>query len=173
MREVSDDFLLQMAEVAGGLFGLFMVGMLFYIETGFRRLGPERERVVVPYFRASTRIVVVLFAIPLALSLTLVTLERTWSIVLFALLSVVLIAANFDTAGRIDSVRRETGSSALLVNEVLGTVGVVAIVVLPWLLGGIDPSREDLTWAILVSFATAFLSVVTVILSVFDLAESD
>ena len=30
MQEVSDAFLLQIAEVAGGLFGLFMVGMLFY-----------------------------------------------------------------------------------------------------------------------------------------------
>jgi hypothetical protein len=171
MREVSDAFLLQMAEVAGGLFGLFMVGMLFYVETGFRRLGPERK-VVIPYFRASTRIVLILFAIPLGLSLTLVVLEPVWSTVLFALLSLVLVAANLDTGARIRAVRTETGSTVLLVNEVVGTVGVVAIVVLPWLLGGLDPTREDLTWAILVSFATAFLSLVTLMLSVFDIAMS-
>jgi hypothetical protein len=171
MREVSDAFLLQVAEVAGGLFGLFMVGMIFLIETDFRALGPERA-VVVPYFRASSRIVLILFAIPLGLSLTLVVLDLAWSTVLFALLSVVLVAANLDTAIRIPSVRKQTGSVVLLVNEVLGTVGVVAIVLLPWILGGIDPSREDLTWAVIVSFATAFLSLVTLLLSLFDIAVS-
>jgi hypothetical protein len=53
-----------------------------------------------------------------------------------------------------------------------GTVGVVAIVLLPWVLGGFDPTREDLTWAILIAFGTAFLSLVTLLLSVFDLAGS-
>jgi hypothetical protein len=169
MREVSDSFLLQMAEVSGGLFGLFLVGMLFYVETGFRRLGPERD-VVVPYFRASTRIVLVLFAIPLALSLTLVVLEPVWSTVMFALLSLVLVATNLDTAVRIQDVRRLTGSKVLLVNEILGTIAVALIVLLPWILGGFDPSREDLTWAILIAFGAAFLSLATLLLSVFDLA---
>jgi hypothetical protein len=40
MREVSDDFLLNMAEVCAGLLGLFLVGAFFYVETGFRCLGP-------------------------------------------------------------------------------------------------------------------------------------
>jgi hypothetical protein len=171
MREVSDAFLLQMAEISAGLFGLFLVGMLFYVETGFRRLGPERE-VMVPYFRASTRIVLVLFAIPVGLSLTLVVLEPGWSRVLFAVLSVALVAANLDTALRIQDVRKLTGSKVLLVNEVVGSAGVLLIVVVPWILGGFDPSREDLTWAILVAFATAFLSLATLLISVFDLAGS-
>jgi hypothetical protein len=171
MREVSDSFLLQMAEVSGGLFGLFMVGMLFYVETGFRNLGPERD-VVIPYFRASTRIVLILFAIPLGVSFTLVVLEPVWSTVLFAILSVLLVAANLDTALRIQSVHRETGSRVLQLNEIAGTIGVAILVVLPWVLGGIDPSREDLTWAILVAFATAFLSLATLVISVFDIAMS-
>jgi hypothetical protein len=171
VREVSDAFLLQMAEVAAGLFGLFMVGMLFFVETGFHRLGPERE-VLVAYFRASSRIVLILFAIPVGLSLTLVVLDLVWSTILFALLSVVLVAANLDTGGRIREVRRETGSMVLWVNEIAGTVGVAAIVLLPWLLGGIDPTREDLTWSILVSFATAFLSIGTLLLVVFDIEIS-
>jgi hypothetical protein len=172
MRDVSDAFLLQMAEVSGGLFGLFLVGMLFYVETGFRRLGEERAVVLVPYFRASTRIVVGLFAIPLVCSLTLVVLEPAWSAVLFAELSVLLVAANVDTAIRIESVRKATGSTILLVNEILGTIGVALIVVLPWALGGIDPGREELTWAILVSFGTAFLSLVTLLIAVFDIEMS-
>jgi hypothetical protein len=171
MDEVSDAFLLQMAEVAAGLFGLFMVGMLFYVETGFRRLGPERD-VVVPYFRASTRIVLVLFAIPLFLSLSLVVLEPVWSTVLFAVFSLGLIATNLDTAAQVRSVRAETGSVVLWLNEIAGTVAVVLIVLLPWVLGGIDPSREDLTWSILIAFGAAFLSLATTILSIFDIAGS-
>ncbi len=171
MREVSDSFLLQMAEVSGGLFGLFVVGMLFFVETGFRSLGPERE-VVIPYFRASTRIVLILFAIPLGVSFTLVVLEPVWSTVLFALLSLLLVAANLDTAIRIRSVHDVTGSRVLQLNEVVGTIGVAVLVLLPWILGGIDPSREDLTWAILVAFATAFLSLATLVISVFDIAMS-
>jgi uncharacterized YccA/Bax inhibitor family protein len=61
----------------------------------------------------------------------------------------------------------------VLVNEVLGTIGVVLIVLVPWILGGIDPSREDLTWAILIAFGTAFLSLATLLLSVFDIAMSE
>jgi hypothetical protein len=155
-----------MAEISAGLFGLFLVGMLFFVETGFRRLGAEREAVV-HYFRASTRIVLMLFAIPLGLSLTLVVLESGWSTVLFALLSLALITANLDTALRIQDVRRLTGS------KVLGTIGVVLIVLVPWALGGVDPSREDLTWAILIAFGTAFLSLATLLLSVFDIAVSE
>jgi hypothetical protein len=172
MREVSDAFLLQMAEISAGLFGLFLVGMLFYVETGFRRLGQERE-VVVPYFRASTRIVLILFAIPLGLSLTLVVLEPVWSTVLFGVLSLALVAANLDTAVRIQDVRKLTESKVLLANEVVGSIGVLLIVVLPWILGGFDPGREDLTWAILLAFGTAFLSLATLLLSVFDIAASN
>jgi hypothetical protein len=169
VREVSDSFLLQMAEISGGLFGLFLVGMLFFVETGFRNLGRERD-VVIPYFRASTRIVLLLFSIPLGVSLTLLVLEPVWSTVLFAVLSLLLVAANVDTALRIPSVHKETGSRVLQLNEIAGTIGVALLVVIPWILGGIDPSREDLTWAILIAFATAFLSLGTLVMSVFDLA---
>jgi hypothetical protein len=38
MREVSDAFLLNVAEVSATLIGLFLIGVFFYVETGFRRL---------------------------------------------------------------------------------------------------------------------------------------
>src|SRR5215207_11140956 len=63
MREVSDAFLLNMAEVSAALIGLFMVGVFFFVDTGFRRLDQARG-IVEPYFRASTRIVLVLYALP-------------------------------------------------------------------------------------------------------------
>jgi hypothetical protein len=171
MREVSDAFLLQMAEVSGGLIGLFMVGVFFFIETGFRRLGAGRE-IFEPYFRASTRIVLLLFALPLALSLTLVVLDLGWSRVLFVVLSLALVAANVDTAVRVRPVQRVTGSTELFVTEVVGTIGVAVIVIVPWALGGLDPSREDLAWAILVSFATALISLFATVFAAFDVVRS-
>jgi hypothetical protein len=168
MRQVSDAFLLNMAEVSAALIGLFFVGMLFYVETGFERAKLGRT-ILVRYFRASTRIVLILYAIPLGLSLALVVLEPLWTRVFFALLSLLLVAANVDTAIRVRGVAKTIGSRALLVNEVLGTVGVVLIVVIPWALGGLHPTREDLTWAVLLSFATGFLSIGAAILSAFDI----
>jgi hypothetical protein len=53
---------------------------------------------------------------------------------------------------------------------VLGTIAVVALVVVPWALGGLHPSREDLTWAILLSLASGFLSVSALVLSILDTA---
>jgi hypothetical protein len=170
VRPVSDNFLLNMAEVSAGLVGLFLVGMFFYVETGFRR--SRRARVIAPYFRSSTRIVLVLYGITIGLSLTLVALEMVWSRVLFAALSLVLVASNVDTALRSRGASSVTSSNLLALNEVAGTIGVATLVVIPWALGGLHPSRGDLTWAILIAFATGFLSICTVVLSAFDLAES-
>jgi hypothetical protein len=67
---------------------------------------------------------------------------------------------------------RET-SFTLWINELIGTGAVVFIVALPWVLGGIDPSREDLAWSILPSFAVGFLSVSSLVLSAYDLPRAD
>lgn len=45
MNPVSNDFLIAVAEISAALIGLFLVGMIFYIQTGFDRL--ERSRGVV------------------------------------------------------------------------------------------------------------------------------
>src|SRR5918999_1627497 len=133
MREVSDAFLLNLAEVSAALIGLFMVGVFFFVDTGFRRL--DRARV------------------------------------LFVLLGRLLLAANLATAVRIRAVARVTGSTALLVNELVGSAVVVAIVALPWVLGGLHPTREDLAWAILLAFAAGFASISALVLFVLDVAR--
>ena len=170
MRGVSDAFLLNIAEVSAGLVGLFLVGMFFYVETGLGRT--EHARVVQPYFRASTRIVLLLFAIPIGMSLTLVALELVWARLLFVLLSLMLVAANVDTAMRSRGAVSVTRSTLLAMTEVVGTAGVVVLVIVPWALGGFHPTREDLNWAILLSFATGFLSICALVLSAFDIAGS-
>ena len=42
MRDVSDAFLLNMAEVSAALIGLFIGGIFFFVDTGFRRLNQAR-----------------------------------------------------------------------------------------------------------------------------------
>jgi hypothetical protein len=172
MREVSDAFLLNMAEISAGLIGLFLVGIFFYMETGLRRAGPARE-VFEPYLRSGTRITLIVFAFPIGLSLALVTLDPVWARGLFALLSLVLILANVDSAVRVRGVAKVTGSIALLANEVVTTVVAVVMLVTPWALGGLHPTREDLAWAILLSFAAGFLSIGAVVVSAFDIARLD
>jgi hypothetical protein len=166
MRPVSDAFLLTMAEVSSALVGLFFVGVFFYVETGFRR-SPSREAIE-PYFQAATAIVLVVYAIPIGLSLTLVALEIVWSRVLFALLSLVLVAVNVQTVMRVRTVRM---SPVVVINEIVSTLAVVPLLVTPWALGGLEPTREDLTWAVLLAFALGFLSIATLVLSAFDIAR--
>jgi hypothetical protein len=172
MREVSDDFLLNMAQVSSALVGLFLVGIFFYADTGFRRTVRARNALE-PYLRVSTVIVLVLYSIPIMLSMSLVVLEPVWSRALFADLSLLLVATNVVTAVRLRNVERVTHSTILVANEVIGTVSVIVLVTLPWALGGLEPSREDLTWAILLSFTAGFLSVCTIVMSVFDVSRAD
>lgn len=170
MRRVSDAFLLNMAEVSATLVGLFLVGVFFYIESGLRRVGRARATFE-PYLRAGTRVTLVVFTIPLGLSLALVALEPFWARLLFLFLSLLLVGAGADSAVRVRGVRRVTGSTALLVNEVVTTLLALVLVVLPWALGGLRPTKEDLTWSILLAFAAGFLSIGAVVISAFDIAR--
>jgi hypothetical protein len=170
VRPVSDDFLLNMAEVSATLIGLFLVGVFFYVETDPSR--SERARTTFdPYLRAGTAITLIVFAIPLLLSLTLVALEPAWSRGLFVLLSILLLAANVQTAVRVRGVASAIGSTTMLVMEVVTTVLTLVLVVLPWALGGLHPTREDLAWAILLSFVAGFISMAATVLSAFDVAS--
>jgi hypothetical protein len=172
MREVSDAFLLNIAEVTAALVGLFLVGIFFFVETGMHRRLRDSEAVAA-YFRSGTRITLIVFSVPLLLPLTLVAMEEIWSYVLFAALSGLLLWANLDSVRRFRAARDAMGAPPFAVIESVGTAAVFVIVALPWILGGIDPSREDLTWAIILAFGTGFLAVSTLVLSTFDLAGSE
>jgi hypothetical protein len=169
MRRVSDEFLLNMAEVSSTLIGLFLVGVFFYVESGLGR-DPSQEGFR-RYLRSGTRITLIVLSIPLGMSLSLVVLERAWASLLFALLSVTLIAANIDSALRVRGVHRATGSMALLINEIVATALTVTLIFLPWVLGGITPTRRDFTWSILLAFAAGFLSIGAIVMSAFDVSK--
>ena len=172
MKPVSDVFLLSVAEISATLIGLLLVGAFFYVETGLRRLGRARDAAT-SYLRAGTRTVLVLYGMTLALSLSLVALETIWARVLFAVLSLLLLAANVTTSFRIRALAKLTHSTAVLVNDVVSSAGVLVLVAIPWVFGGLRPTREDLTWAILLSLATGFLCTCTLVLSVFDLSKME
>jgi hypothetical protein len=172
VRPVSDVFLLSVAEISATLIGLLLVGSFFYVETGLRRLGRAREAAT-SYLRAGTRIVLVLYGMTLALSLALVALESIWATVSFAVLSLLLLAANVATSVRIRALAKLTRSTTVLVNDVVSSAGILALVAIPWVLGGLRPTREDLTWAILLSLATGFLCTCTLVLSIFDLSKME
>ena len=172
MRQVTDAFLLNMAEVSATLIGLFLVGVFFYIESGLRRVDRARATFE-PYLRAGTRVTLVVFTIPLGLSLAVVALEPFWARLLFLLLSLLLVGAGADSAIRVRGVREVTGSTALLVNEMVTTLLGMVLVLLPWILGGLRPSRGDLTWSILLAFAAGLLSIGATVMSAFDMARLD
>ena len=137
-----DAFLLNMAEVTATLIGLFLVGVFFYVETGFRRWDRSRD-VFERYLRSGTRITLIVLSIALGMSLSLVVMDPAWTRILFVVLSLVLIAANVDSALHVRGVRRATGSIALVINEVVTTAMTLALLVLPWILGGLSPTRRD------------------------------
>jgi hypothetical protein len=47
----------------------------------------------------------------------------------------------------------------------------LVMIVIPWALGGLHPTREDLAWAIVLAFAAGFLSIGATVLSAFDIAK--
>ena len=170
MDPVSDAFLLTVASISAGLTGLFLVGMIFYIQTGFDRSDRSRE-VVEPYFRAATTITLISYAIPLGVSLTLVALPIVWSRLLFLTLMLGLVAAAVSTFLGVRSVMRVAGLGLLVMIEVVGTAVLVLMVILPLATGGLSPDREDLVPAILLSLGIAFLSTSVLVLTLFDIAR--
>ena len=172
MQAVSDDVLLNLAGMSAALIGLFLVGVFFFIQSGFDKV--EQGRLDIErYFRSGTRILLVLYAIAIFVPLALVLLDLGWARALFLILSVALVATNVDSINRIRPIWRVPDMRSLVINEVLGTVAVVLIVALPWILGGTTPSREDLTWAILLAFVVGFISFGAHVLWAFDLVRSD
>jgi hypothetical protein len=167
MREVSDAFLLNMAEVSATLIGLFLVGVFFYVETGFQRSGPVRN-VFEAYIRSGTRITLVVFAFPIGISLTLVVLEFIWVRLLFVVLSVLLLVANVDSVIRVRGLAKVTRSSpGLLLHEIVSTILAQTMIAIPWILGGLHPTRKDFTWAVILAFAVGFTSISATVMSAF------
>jgi hypothetical protein len=170
MRPVSDSFLFHTAEISATLTGLFLVGVFFYVDSGLRR-SVFGGSAVDAYMRAGTRIVLIVYTIPLVVSLVLASLDPIWARLSFAALCLALLLANVDTARRIRAVARATSSLALVVNEAVSTAAVLALVCLPWVLGGWQPTAEHFVPTLLLALGAGFLSTCALVMAVFDLGR--
>jgi hypothetical protein len=165
-----DSFLMGVAEISGALLGLFFVGVFFYVSSELHTSGTlgRFDR----YTRAGVRIVLVLYAIPLAIPLLLVGLDPLWGRVTFTVLCAVLVAANVDTVRLVSAALGPTRSVALVANEVVSTFAVIVLIVLPWVLGGWAPRPEAFIPSILLALGAGFLSTCALVLALFDYSRA-
>ena len=170
METVSDGFFLALAEISSALTGLFLVGIVLYIQVGYDKR--ERSRAVVePYMRAATSITFIAYAIPVVVSLTLVSLPIAWSRWLYYGLVLGLVVVNVSTVATVRRVQREMKLRLLVMIEAVGTVAVALMVVLPLATGGLTLTRDDLVPGLLLSLGVAFLGTWVLVLTLFDIAR--
>jgi hypothetical protein len=170
MDTVSDGFLLALAEISSALTGLFLVGIVLYIQVGYDK--SERSRAVVePYMRAATSITFIAYAIPVVVSLTLVSLPIGWSRWLYYGLVLGLVVVNVSTVATVRRVQREIKLRLLVIIEAVGTVAVTLMVVLPLATGGLTLTRDDLLPGLLLSLGVAFMGTWVLVLTLFDIAR--
>jgi hypothetical protein len=170
MNTVSDDFLLALAEIASALTGLFLVGIVLYIQVGYDKA--ERSRPVVePYLRAATSITFIAYAVPVVVSLTLVSLPIGWSRWLYYGLVLGLVVVNISTVSTVRRLQQVIRLRLLVMIEVVGTVAVVLMIVLPLATGGVAFSRDNVVPGLLISLGMAFLGTWVLVLTLFDIAR--
>lgn len=171
MDEVTDEFLLALAGIAATLVGTFIVAVFFYLDSALHRARGGAGSAASQYMRAGARWVLIAYGLPLTVALALVGAEPVWASIAFLAFAAALVTATVDTSRRIAK-RGATGRSpALAANEILTSLAVVALVVLPWIFGGWIPSRSDFVPSLLLALAIGFTSTTTVIMSVFDAEE--
>lgn len=167
MKEVSDAFLLALSEVLATLIGFLLVAMFFYID---RKKDRELAGVWTkgsPYLRAGVTFVLLIYTQALAVTLGLVVLDQQWVSVVFALMSAAVVWSAVDVTRRhrdLTSVAHIRGTSPWLLWPLLAV-----ILAPPWIAGGIEPSREQLTVAILLAGAFALANTFGFLLSAFDI----
>lgn len=168
MHEVTDEVLLGLAGIAATLVGTFIVAVFFYLDSALHRSRGAAGSTPDQYIRAGTRWVLIAYSLPLFVPLALIGADPVWAYVTFLMFAGALVVATVDTTRRILK-RGATGKSpALAVNEACTSLAVVALIVLPWILGGWIPAPGDFVPSLLVALAVGFTSTATVIMSVFD-----
>jgi hypothetical protein len=172
VSDVTDVFLLALAGIAATLVGMFMLAVFFYLDSALHRARGAAGSTADQYMRAGARWVLTAYSLPLIVALALVGVGPVWAAVAFLVLAAALVAATVDTSRRIVREGATRKSLALAVNEVLSSLAVVTLVVLPWVLGGWIPSRSDFVPSLLLALVVGFTSTATVIMSVFDAGET-
>jgi hypothetical protein len=156
-----------MAQIAATLIGLLLVGMFFYIETGFRRL-TTLEAQAGAFLRAATKLVLLLYALVVTVSLALVAFELLVVTALYALLCITVAAALVETTIRARhlpaAVRRRHADPWRVWPPTLVALAV------PWMVGGWPLDPPSLVIALFLVGALAFFLTGGMLLFAFDLA---
>jgi hypothetical protein len=168
VSQVTDEFLLAVAQIAATLVGLLLLGGFFYLETGLSRtrtVGPAGEAVL----RATVKLTLMLYTLVLVLCLGLVVLRPPWVVGLFVLVALALVRAAAEWTLRYRELRRVIPApreSTWLVWSV-----ITVLLAVPWALGGTVPGRDALVWSLLLAGALAVQSTAGLLLTTFDLAR--
>lgn len=167
MANVSDGFLLGLSEVVGTLMGFLLLGAFFYIERGRGSLPKELWDKLAPALRAVMRWALLTYAFALALSLGLVVLSPLSARVLFVVGGVVLVTSVIELTHHYRIVKavvklpkRESAFLAWLFTA--------AILIPPWIWGGLEPNRIQMAVAVLVAVLVAFIVTLDFLLSPFE-----
>jgi hypothetical protein len=166
--DVTNEFLLGLAGIAATLVGTFIVAVFFYLDSALHRSRGAAGSTPDQYMRAGARWVLIAYSLPLFVALALAGAEPVWAAVTFLVFAAALVVASVDTTRRIVKKGATRKSHALAANEICTSLGVVAVTVLPWILGGWIPSPSDFVPSLLLALAIGFTSTAVVIMSVFD-----
>lgn len=160
-------FLIALAGISATLIGAFLVGVFFYMDSEQHRHLSASEAADL-YLRAGVQWIFIVFALPLFVSLALVAMEAIVGAIVFILFSLVMIASTIDTGRRMLAKGGSGSSRPLLVNQWFSTVAVIAIVALPWILGGWVPSPSAYTASMLLALTVGFTSTAALVMAQFD-----
>ncbi|HSK96301.1 MAG TPA: hypothetical protein VK891_06770 [Euzebyales bacterium] len=168
MTSVSEGLLLTVAQIAATLIGLLLVGMFYYVETGFRRLTTVQVEAGA-FLRAATKLVLLLYALVLAVSLALVAFEPLVVTALHVLLSVAVLAALAEMTVRSRRLPRAVRRRHAAAWRVWPPT-IIALA-LPGLTGGWPLAASALADAVFLVCALAFFLTGGLLLFAFDLAD--
>ena len=161
------EFLIGIAGVAATLIGAFLVGVFFYMDSEQHRL-LSASKAADLYLRAGVQWIFIAFATPLFTSLALVPTEPLTGAIVFIVFGAILVVSTFDTGRRIVRMGASGSSGALVVNHWFCTAAVIAVVVLPWALGGWAGPPEAYVPSMLLLLITGFSSTAALVMAQFD-----
>lgn len=168
VASVSEGLLLTIAQIAATLIGLLVVGVFFYVETGYRRLAVF-DLSAGAFLRATTKLILLLYSLVLGVSVALVAFEPHVVTVFFVVLSVAVFAALVGmtrSSRRLPrAVRRRHAAAWVVWPPTVVALG------LPWVTGGWPLTGEVLLVTVLLVGALAFFITGGLLLFAFDLAS--
>lgn len=162
-----NEFLLGVAGVASTLIGTFIVGVFFYIDTDLHRMMMATDAAD-RYLRSSVRWVFIVYSLPLFVPLAFAAFEPIWGAATFIVFGALVLLTTLDTGRRILARGGSGDSRARVVNQWVCTVAVVALVALPWVIGGWAPPATAFIPSLLIAIGVGFASTAALIMAQFD-----